>query len=183
MAERLRGLDGYSTCREAVDWLMADERCDMSPVVWEPAYGLGALADALVDHGRTVYASDVHRWRRECRVVQDFLRPGRRPPGVYDVVTNPPFYLAHHFARVGMRRATTGRVWLLLKLAILQGGRRYYDLFEGTPPRYVYVFVRRVPRMHVFGYDGPKSHGGIIPMAWLVFDRGFVGEPKIRWVE
>lgn len=186
--------DGYKANRGARDfdedqlamWDMMMHIARALPMIeggyYEADDILCALASHLVRHDRIVYASDVYRWRPELRVVQDFLKSPRVPDAECDVVTNPPFYWARDFAVQGMRVSPTGRVWLLVKLAFLQGGARHESLFKRLPPRYVYVFVRRLPRMHMFGYEGPMMKSGAIPMAWLMFERGFVGEPRVRWL-
>ncbi|SDX89969.1 hypothetical protein SAMN05444336_112102 [Albimonas donghaensis] len=109
--------------------------------VWEPAANRGFMVRGLAGAVRSVRASDVHDYGVGF-AVGDFLFPGEVEP-VDWVITNPPFRLAEDFARRGMEVATIGCA-LLVRVAFLEGARRYQALFADMPPSRVLQFCERV---------------------------------------
>lgn len=143
--------------------------------VWEPACGEGHMAAAL---GETfdVFASDVHPFGYG--EVTDFLDDeveswaGDAPDWI---VTNPPFHTAGVFVRLGLRRARRG-VALLLRLAFLEGGRRYGLFYGAEPLTLCAVFAERVPM--TLGRWDPKA-ASATAYAWFLWRKGSSGEPRL----
>lgn len=73
-------------------------------------------------------------------------------------------------------------MYLLLRVQWLEGVKRKRELFDDTPPKYVYIFSYRLPMMHAFDHQGKKMKGGMMAMAWYVFEKGFTGETRVRWL-
>jgi hypothetical protein len=171
----IRGDDFYPTPPEAVEALLAVER--FTGQVWEPACGDGAISKVLSTHGYSVISSDlVDRGFGQGRI--DFLLEQKALAP--NVVTNPPYKLAEEFAEHAVRLAS-GKVAFLLRLSWLEGQRRS-DLFARMPFARLWVFSRRLPRMHRGDYCGPKATS-TMPFCWIVWDRAHSGPPTIGWLK
>lgn len=170
----LRTDDFHETPRVAVEALLSVETFD--GLIWEPACGLGAISLVLEQKGYEVISTDlVPRGYGEGRI--DFLM--EMHPRAPNIITNPLFKLAAQFAQAACRLAE-GKVALLCRLAWLEGAERR-KLFETTPLARLWVFSRRLPMMHRYGYSGPQSSSAIA-FAWFVWDHAHSGAPTIGWL-
>lgn len=104
----------------------------------------------------------------------------------YDlIITNPPFSHAEEFIYKGMPLLEPhGQMMMFLKIQFLESTRRRI-LFEQYPPKYVYVFSKRMGTWRngeeldpVTGRRRPTT----ICHAWFIWEQGFIGEPIIRWI-
>lgn len=76
-------------------------------------------------------------------IVQDFME--------YDtdkrfdcIMTNPPYEIAMEFAQKGMKLLKpNGKMCMFLKIQFLEGRKRR-EFFDKYPPRYIYVFEKRM---------------------------------------
>ena len=67
---------------------------------------------------------------------------------------------------------------MFLKLSFLEGkGRR--ELFKKYPPKIIYVFSGRIKCGKNAVFDNSAS---AIAYAWFVWEKGFTGDPSIKWV-
>jgi len=175
--------DFYQTCPQAVRGLLSKEKGLYKGTVWEPACGKGAISNVLREHQINVYSSDLYD--RGCGDVGiDFLTaPIPSGQGIKHVVTNPPFSQSFEFAEKGAEviRETSGLACFLNRLQWLEGIKRK-EMFKRTGLSRVWVFSRRIPRMHRPGYTGKKS-SSLIAFAWYVWDAWHVGETKIGWID
>ena len=73
-----------------------------------------------------------------------------------------------------------GRCAMFLKLQFLEGKARR-KLFEKYPPRTVYVSSSRL-HCAKNGDFAAYQHKNCITYAWFVWEKGFAGEPVIRWI-
>ncbi len=155
--------------------------------VWEPAAGLGHMAQTLADYAPHLRASDLYtptgHLRRTHRDVVwhegalNFLKddfPWYHPPAW--IITNPPFEkgagklnLAGHFALRALGLATIG-VAMLWPLSQLCGQSRMERLFIPNPPTIEARFVER-PKFHP-GFVHPIQSGGDRDYLWLVWIKG-----------
>ena len=71
------------------------------------------------------------------------------------------------------------KIAMFLKLTFLEGKARR-ELFDKAPPKYVYVFSGRVNCAK--NGDFSKAESSAVAYAWFVWEKGFKGEPKIRWI-
>ena len=116
--------------------------------------------------------------------IQDFLKAEIKEDFDY-VITNPPYSLAEEFIRKSLACVKDkGRVIMFLKLQFLEGvGRK--DLFDNFPPKYIYVCRKRANPLRagseIDPSTGKKWASSTICFAWFVWEKGFKGEPKIRW--
>lgn len=176
-------LDGYTTPPSVTEALL--EAVKFRENVWEPAAGYHAISDVLIAHKKHVISSDIKRWTRRTKIKQDFLTTKKCPTfknhRSCDIITNPPFVRAAEFAEHALKLLKPRcKLAMILKLQFLEGQHRK-DFFAKYPPKYVYVFSGRIPRMHQFGYKG-KVSGSILAFAWFIWEKGYKGEPVIRWL-
>jgi hypothetical protein len=123
--ERAASLDGFQTPEIAVTTLV--EREGFYDKVWEPANGLGDITKALGLYDFDVYTSDIWRWHRSTQTRRSFLEFTRMPPGVKDIITNPPFKLANEFVLHGLKLLPKGgKIALLLRTQYMEGGLQIY---------------------------------------------------------
>jgi hypothetical protein len=140
--------------------------------VLEPACGNGAIVKVLNEFNFNVTAYD-----KEI----DFLLETRK---FENVITNPPFSLAHEFIEK-CQEICTEQFALLLPLSYLHGKKRYDDFYGGNKVNLhsVYVFTR-YPMLGDELRDDGKYRTGMMVYAWLVFHRKeIIREPVIRWID
>lgn len=68
---------------------------------------------------------------------------------------------------------------MFLRVQFLEGQERR-KLFDVLPPKFVYVNSKR-QTCYINGNDSEKMSGATC-FCWFVWQKGFVGEPKIRWI-
>lgn len=176
----LRRPDFHPTPRVGIEALLGVET--LSPVVWEPACGDGAISKVLEDAGHDVLSTDLNDWGYGQPGI-DFLMcaaTGIAPEKPFDIVTNPPFKLAEEFVETAM---TCGpeKLCLLLRLNWLEGQRRK-ELFSRHPLARVWVFSKRLPMMHRHDHPTRVQSSSAIAFAWFVWDRAHDGPPTLGWV-
>jgi hypothetical protein len=172
-----RGLDFYETPGIAVEALLQAEPdvfCGKAHV-YEPAASPGNIARVLRKHGIRCTASDLVERDFQLDFVGDFLTQKRAPDGCTPVVTKPPYRLAEQFSAHALTLAPA--VFLLLGLGFLASTRRT-ELLEQSGLRAVYVFRKRLPRMHRDGWDGRRVSSSMC-FAWFVWRRGYCGSTII----
>ena len=166
--------DFYATDPKAVDQL-----CDLVPLnheIWEPACGMGHISKVLEARGHHVRSTDlIDRGFGEGNM--DFLK--QYMPWGGDIVTNPPYRLAKEFAEHALELLQDGnKLCMFLKLTFLEGQKRQ-ELFRKHPPKWIYVAVHRLecPMNGEFR----QGAGSAVCYAWFIWEKGFHGEPVIRW--
>ncbi len=178
--------DYYPTCPEAVYGLLSKEYfipvADNKPMgIWEPACGDGAIAEILREH-YAVHASDLYDWGYG-HTGKDFLTCEFSDLCGH-IVTNPPFKLSTEFAYRGVEfiRKTGGKLCLLNRLQWLEGQKRGRTLFKEIPPQRIWVFSKRIPRMHNPRFEGKKTTS-MMAFAWFVWDAVDSWEyTKLGWI-
>lgn len=168
--------DFYATERKATEVLLEIEK--FSPVVWENAVGAGDIAKVLVEHGYAVRASDiVNRGYPDTEII-DFLTYDK--PITTDVVSNPPYKIAAAFVEHCLDLAKEGtKVAMFLKLQFLEGKERK-NFFKKYPPKIVYVSSSRLKCAKNGDFDKVKSSA--VAFAWYIWEKGYCGDPIIKWV-
>ena len=174
-AGRRRVDDFHETPRIAIEALLSVE--NFTGPIWEPACGLGAISEVLIERGHSVVSTDlVDRGYGTGRT--DFLLEWQ--PRAPNVVTNPPFKLAQAFAQNALR-LTTGKVALLVRWSWHAGQKRRL-FFENSPPARTWLFSRRLPLMHRHDWTGRKASSAI-DHCWVVWERGHNGPgTTIGWL-
>jgi len=164
--------DYYATDPKALELLL-----DLEPInknVWECACGEGHLAKVFENHGFNVKATDLIDRGYGVGGI-DFLKCDERFDG--DIVTNPPYRYAREFVEHALDLIGNGnKVIMFLKITWLEGKERR-KLFEKFPPKTIYVASGR---LHC-GKNGVFVKNNIACYAWYVWEKGFNGEPVVRW--
>ena len=165
--------DFYATDPIAIEGLMKIEKLDQR--IWEPACGMGHLAEPLKREGYQVRATDlIDRGYGEGGV--DFLSEHQRWDG--DIITNPPYKLSEKFIQHGLAIIPEGKkLCLLLKLTFLEGQRRQ-DLFKIYPPKKIWVSSSRIQFGANGNFDGASS---MMAQAWYIWEKGYQGPTTLGW--
>lgn len=173
--------DYYATEPKAVELLLEQER--FSPYVWECACGEGHISEVLKAHGYKVKSSDLYDRGYEGTEIIDFLTVRKEDIDLdfsRDIITNPPYKHAKEFVEKALEISMDStKVAMLLKLTFLEGqGRK--ELFEKYKPKKIYVFRSRIDCWK----NGikPEKPQKAVCYAWFVWEKGFKGDPVIKWI-
>lgn len=167
--------DYYATEPKALELLLDIENFNKN--VWECACGEGHLSEVLKERGYKVISTDlVGRGYEDYRL--DFLKFEGRWDG--DIITNPPYRFAKEFVEHALSLIEEGnKVAMFLKLQFLEGKARR-KLFEKYAPKVIYVSSSRL--CCAMNGDFEKySKSNAITYAWFIWEKGFKGEPIVRW--
>ena len=172
--------DYYATPPSAVEMLLGLE--EFSEVIMEPACGEGHIAEVLKTHGHKVLATDLIDRGYGIGGVDFFCM--NKPMDV-DIITNPPYSIAKEFVEHAMETVTNGhKVAMFLKLTFLEGQSRR-ELFKRYPPKTIYVSTSRIgcAKSGEFKKDknGNLKVDSAVAYCWYVWQKGFNGEPTIKW--
>lgn len=168
--------DYYATDPKAVEMLLELEQ--FAPVIWEPACGEGHISKVLQAHGYEVISTDlVYRGFGDPEPL-DFLK--ETLDGFEgDIITNPPYSVGFEFVQRALESVRPGgKVAMLLKVQFLEGQKRGV-FFKGTPPRTVYISSSRISCAK--NGDFERFPNSAIAYAWYVWEKGFTGDPVIKW--
>lgn len=174
--EEREAFDYYATDPRAVEMLLELEQ--FSPVIWEPACGEGHISKVLQAHGYEVISTDlIYRGFGDSEPL-DFLK---ETLGDFegDIITNPPYSMGLEFVQRALESVRPGgKVAMFLKVQFLEGQKRG-EFFRHTPPRKVYISRSRLACYKNGDMTGkPES---AIAYAWYVWEKGFTGDPVIKW--
>lgn len=166
--------DFYSTDPEAVHLLLKYE--ELNKDVTEPSCGNGNIAEVLKEHGHKVEAFDLVD--RGYGYVKDFLTD--TAPIIGDCVMNPPYkYAKEHILHALSLMKNGSKLCVFLKIQFLESvGRK--KLYDETPPKYVYVFRKRID---TYRGDDRSLGGSAVCYCWYIWQKGFKGEPTLRWID
>lgn len=165
--------DYYATPPDAVEKLLEKEKFQD---VWECACGEGHISNVLKEHNIHYFSTDIID--RSYGEVLDFLETSITHHG--DIITNPPFSKSTEFAFKAMKILKRDRkLALLLRIQFLESIKRQ-ALFKEYPPKRIYVFVRNI-RCARNG-DFKNATGNASTYCWFVWEKGYIGEPVVRWI-
>lgn len=174
--------DYYATNPHALELLLDSLKRDgieLHKYIWECACGQGHLSDVLEKNGYITTNTDlVDRGYKNNFLQLDFLTTNTIFDG--DILTNPPYKYAREFVEHALDILKDSYYCImLLKIQFLEGQARL-NLFKRYPPKYVYVnSTRQICAMNG-KFDKYKSTA--ICYCWFVWQKGFKGEPVIRWI-
>jgi hypothetical protein len=181
-----RPLNAHIWPREKDDWYVEPHWCsarlfEEEPFeggVYDPACGLGRIVVSALKAGLQGYGSDlVNRGWDSTRTPHDFLASACDE--YHDnIATNVPFAIAPQFARHALKLARR-KVAMILPLARLNAAR----WLQQTPLARVWLLTPRpsMPPGRVI-LAGEKPGGDTRDFCWLVWSRGYVGKPELRWL-
>lgn len=166
--------DFYATEPKAVELLLDEERFQKD--ILEPCCGLNHIADVLKSREYQVRTSDLID-RGVSDVTKDFF-DYRFWLG--DIVTNPPYSQAVEFVEHSLRITNEGaKIAMFLKIQFLEGKKRK-EFFKRFPPKHIYVASSRLRCAKNGEFD--KYDSSAVCYAWFVWEKGYQGEPTIRWI-
>lgn len=169
-------LDYYATDPVVVPLLLEHEQ--FSETVWENAVGGGHLAEELKKAGYNVFCSDVVDRGYPGTEIIDFLKFKGTFDG--DIITNPPYKYALEFCEKGLEVIPEGRkLAMFMKLTFLEGKKRQ-GFFAEHPPKTIYVLRSRVDCVLNGDFSGKPSKA--VCYAWFVWEKGYKGDPHIKWI-
>lgn len=174
--------DYYATDPKALEIFLdklEKDGIELHKNIWECACGQGHLSKLLESKGYNVWSTDlVDRGYGEGNV--DFITclPGGAWQG--DILTNPPYKYAKEFVEKALEITRIGCYTVMfLKVQFLEGQARQ-ELFKKYPPKYIYVNSAR-QTCYING-DMSKKMSSATCYCWYIWQKGFRGEPIIRWI-
>lgn len=166
--------DFYATDPDAINKLFEFEKFDKN--IWECACGDGELSKRMIELGKNVVSTDlIDRGYGISNC--DFLKENNVFDG--DIITNPPYKYVTEFI-LNAIKLTKNKVAMFCKLTTLESQSRYEKIFKIHPPKKVYVFSKRINCYK--NNDKKKYKSSAVCYAWFVWEKGYKGEPIIRWL-
>ncbi len=162
--------------RGLIEHVIDDKRVLTPMSCLEPACGEGHMAKVLKEYCGKVHCSDAYLYGYGHR--RDFLTYPYETNAVDWVITNPPFRLAEEFVLRGLCVARRG-VAILARTVFLESIGRYVGIFRANPPTKFAQFTERVPMVRGRLDSKATTATGY---AWLVWEKGAVGLPRLMWV-
>lgn len=161
--------DFYETPYSLTEQLLELEK--LSGGILEPARGKGAISKVLKKHDREPVEYDAET---------DFLKETRTCD---IIITNPPYSKAFQFI-VKAKQVAQKKIIFLLPLSYLHGKKRFDYIWQDTdfPLARIYVFTRYPMLGDKLRKDG-KYRTGMMVYAWYVWEKGFIGQPEINWID
>ena len=173
--------DYYATEPKAIELLLKREK--FSPYVWECACGEGHLSRVLEENGYNCKSSDIIDRGYPGTEIIDFLKVKKSDienDHSRDIITNPPYKYAKEFVEKALDISMDStKIAMFLKLTFLEGQARK-KMFMKAPPARIYVFSSRVKCAKNGNFDSIGSSA--VCYAWFVWEKGFTGDPVIKWV-
>lgn len=175
--------DFYATKGSTVKKLL-----DVFPLegsIYECAAGQGHIVDVLKEYypNNEIICSDlIDRGYIDCESNVDFLT--KKYDRTFDnIITNPPFKHAKEFVEKSLELSNQ-YVIMLLKVQFLESKARK-EFLKNSPLKYVYVFSERQSTMrdgNPINPDTNKPWSSTMLLCWFVWEKGYTGEPIIRWL-
>lgn len=175
--------DYYATDPHALEIFLdklKEDGIELHKNIWECACGEGHLSEVLIKKGYNVYATDkVNRGYGNEQI--DFLDTKCISDDLeVDILTNPPYRDSEKFVKKALDIQAYGYYTIMfLKIQFLEGQARQ-KLFKEYPPKYVYVNSAR--QLCAMNGEFDKYKATAICYCWYIWQKGFKGEPRIRWI-
>ena len=171
--------DYYATEPKAVELLLAEET--FAPTIWECACGEGHLSKALEKAGYSVISTDIIYRGFGYPASVDFLSDKAEECFSGDIITNPPYKYALEFVEQAIKVIKPRhKVAMFLKLTFLEGKKRK-DFFKANPPKTLYVSSSRL-NCAMNGNFKTYTRNSAVAYAWYVWEKGYSGNPVIKWI-
>lgn len=171
--------DYYATEPKAMEVLLEVEKFNKD--IWECAAGELHLVNVLREHDYNVRYSDIINRTDEDMEIIDFLTYS----GIWngDIITNPPYKYAQEFIEKSLEIIPKGnKVVMFLKIQFLEGKKRK-KLFQKYPPKVIYVSSSRLLCAKNGEFEKMIQGGGsAVAYAWFVWEKGYKGDPVIKWI-
>lgn len=103
----------------------------------------------------------------------------------YDnIISNPPYSLGKEFVEKSIELLNdNGKLAMFLKIQFLEGDKRE-DMYDKYPPKYIYVFRKRMATWNNGESLDPNGKKWATTMchAWYIWEKGSTTEPVVRWL-
>lgn len=173
--------DFYATQSKTTEALL--NRLKLNGSILEPACGMGHISEVLRKYypNQEIVSTDLYD-RNYGEIGIDFLtcNYGRK---FDNIITNPPFSLAKEFVEKGLE-LVNDKVILLLKIQFLESKSRK-EFLENSPLKYIYIFSERQSTLKDGLELNPltnKAWSTTLLLAWFIWEKGYNGEPIVRWL-
>lgn len=182
--------DFYATDPKSLEMLLdrlKEDNFNLHTNIWECACGKGHLSKVLENKGYKVLSTDlIDRGYGLVDEYTDFINGKYYTHTKFDgdILTNPPYKYAKEFVETALNKIEYGNyVIMFLKIQFLEGKARR-EMFKRYPPKYIYVFSERQnPLRNGSALDEKgKKWSSTMCFAWFIWEKGFKGEPIIRWI-
>lgn len=178
--------DYYATNPKAVTMLLDNYKFNGTKML-EPCVGGGHIANAVKDVYKNIEITGIDLIDRGYKdtIVTDFLKYENDEKFDF-IITNPPYSHAQEFIYHSLDLLKeNGQMAMFLKIQFLEGQKRK-KLFEENPPKYIYVFRKRMPVWNDGREIDPKTGkdwATTMCHAWFIWEKGYVGKPQIDWLD
>lgn len=171
---------------EHMDNLESDNKGIIDIFEIEDGVGGGHIAEIIKKYypNECVYGSDLVDRGYPNTLTADFLTYNFLGQSFDNIITNPPYSLAQEFLEKGMKVIKeNGKIAMFLKVQFLEENKRRV-MFKEYPPKYIYVFSKRQNpwRNGISVDENGKPWSSTMCFAWFIWEKGFKGEPVIRWL-
>ena len=174
--------DFYCTDPIAIDVLLDEGHAELAHRIWEPCCGNGSLSKRLEERGYKVYSTDLID-RGYGKGGCDFLSVKKENVWNGSIVTNPPYSLAYECIEQALKLVTLGnKVFMFLKIQFLEGKKRR-KIFDTGQLKTLYVSSSRILCAKNGEFKKMKAGGGsAVAYGWYEFEKGYSGDPIIKWI-
>lgn len=172
--------DFYATPSETTKKLL--DKLELKGSILECACGQGHISEVLKEYypNSDILSTDIVD-RGYADEIKDFLTDDFER--VDNVITNPPFKYCKQFVEKALE-ISNDKVIMLLKIQFLESKSRK-EFLENSPLKYIYVFSERQNTMKNGDPINPlngKPWSSTMLLAWFVWEKGYEGEPIVRWL-
>jgi len=168
--------DYYATDPKTTKAFLATYPLDKTKLIWDPGSGHNLIINVLQEYGYKTWSTDLYNYGYQDNIF-DFLTYSKKFEGI--IFGNPPYKLANEFVKHALEIVTPGsQVIFLLRTLFLEGQKRYNDIFKQKNLKFVFVFINR----QVCSTKDDFTEGSAISYSFFVFEKGFIGEPTIKWL-
>ena len=176
--------DFYATDPKAVEMLMDRYKFNEGSFL-EPCVGNGNISSTIKEKfpNSQVVGIDLVDRGYPNTIIHDFITYETEEK-FDNIITNPPYSLGMEFVEKGMELLNdNGKMAMFLKIQFLEGAKRT-EMFEKYPPKYIYVFTKR---MATWNNGQPADEKGkrwatTMCHAWFIWEKGSKTEPIVRWL-
>lgn len=172
--------DFYATHPKAIDGLLSIYGKELPKTILEPFCGMGHISERLTYYGYNVISEDlVNRGYGSGGI--DFLKRTNMPDGCDCIISNPPYNKAKEMVLHGLSILPEGgQLIFFLKTTFVEGLTRRKEIFDRTPPKYLFQFSERIPCAK--NGDFSSSTGSAVAYAWYVWQKNWTGDTTIKWI-
>lgn len=174
--------DYYATDPRAVKDLIAmlnKYNIEIPKEIVETSVGGGHIAKEFEKIGCNVTGYDIVDRGYPNTIIRDYLAVDKLPDGCM-VIENPPFKRNIEFIKHSLSLIKKGQyICTFQKIQFLESQERKL-FFEENPPKYVFVFSKRV-KTYING-DMSDKQSSAMCFCWFVFQKGYKGDTVVKWI-